>query len=79
MATTVYDLDYNGYTSVLLRYANGEQALWIRDEYMAGHTDQPHTYTINDVNESIPFGDDEDIDAAIDGWKRAVEWDDETD
>lgn len=77
---TVSDLEFNGYTAVLVRYPSaygpgpGEHALWITDEYLAGKSDTPGTYTLNDINTSTPFGADEDIDAAIRDWKLAVEW-----
>lgn len=76
--TTAKDLEYNGYTSVLLRYENGEQALWVRDDYLANRSDTPGTYSLCDTNLSVPLGSDEDIDEVQAEWAKAVEWEEET-
>lgn len=71
---TAKDLSYNGDSAVLLSYDDGQRALWVTDEYLAGRADEPGSYTLNDVNTSVPLGADEDIDAAVEDWKYNVEW-----
>ena len=77
MATTVKDLSFNGYNAVLVSYDDGQRALWVRDEYLADKSDTEGTYTLNDINTSIPLGIDEDLDQITADWKRAVEWEEE--
>lgn len=72
---TAPELTYNGYASALLRYDNGERALWVRDDYCAGTSDTPGTYSLNDVNNRIPLEPDEDLAPIIEEWKLAVGWD----
>lgn len=74
--TTPRTLSYNGYTSVLLRYNDGQPALWVTDEYLSGRADAPGTYTLNDINTGDTIDGDEDLDDAITEWKRCVDWDD---
>ena len=75
-------MSYNGYTAVLVRYPSaygsgpGEPALWVTAAYLAGYCDTPDTYTINDTNDCVVIGADEDVEAAIDSWKEAVVWED---
>lgn len=71
---TASDLTFNGYSSTLVRYDNGEAALWVTDEYLAGRSDERGVYTLNDTNESVPLDPSEDIDAAVAAWKAAVDW-----
>lgn len=75
---TVKNLSFNGYTVVLLRYLDGQPALWVRDEYLAGRSEAEGIYTLNDINESSPLGADEDLDEVVAAWKQAVGWDDNT-
>lgn len=77
--TTAATLNYNGYTAVLLRYPDGQVALWVEDEHLSGRSDTPGTYSLNDINTGVPLGADEDIDALIAEWKRNVEWDADAD
>jgi hypothetical protein len=72
---TVRDLTYNGYTAVLLRYEDGQPALWVQDEYLAGNSDVP-AWTFNDINEKLPVDPDENLVLLVDWWKAAVGWDD---
>lgn len=71
---TAPELGYNGHTAVLLRYPNGERALWVTDEYLAGKSDTPR-WTLNDINTSVDVTPDDDINAIIASWESAVEWD----
>ena len=75
--TYARDLHYNGSSAVLLRYEDGQPALWVTDEYLAGKSDKPGTYSLNDINFGEPLGADEDVDAAVAAWQAAVEWTDE--
>lgn len=77
MTTTIRDLDFSGGESApLVRYPDRQPALWVTDEYLAGVVETPGTYTLNDVNTSIPLFPDEDIDNIVEGWKAAVSWGD---
>ena len=77
MTTTARDLPYNNYSSVLVRYEDGQPALWVTDEYLAERSEARGVYTINDVNSREPLGADEDVDEAVRQWKAAAEWTDE--
>ena len=71
MARTARDLTYTNGKHVLLRYNNGEQALWVE---APDAREDGRGYTINDINERIDLGDDEDIDGVIADWQHNVEW-----
>lgn len=73
---TINDLTFNGDAAVLLSYANGERALWVIDEYLAGGAGG---YSLNDISSKVGIGPFDDIDGLIADWKAAVEWDDEAD
>jgi len=75
MARTATTIEYNGYTSVLLRYDDGQQALWVQDDYLAGKAAAPGVYSLNDVNWGNPLDPGEEIDVLIAEWQQAVEWD----
>lgn len=71
------DLDWNGYNAVLLRYEDGQQALWVTDEYLAGEVDDslsPQRFTLNDINSGVTIEPGEDIHDLVLAWQRAVEW-----
>ena len=71
----VSELRMNGYTATLVAHDNGERALWICDEYLAGRSDVEGRFTLNDNSERVPIDANEDVDKAISEWKEAVGWD----
>ena len=73
--TKIKDLDFNGYRAVLLRYDDYEEALTVRDDYLAGLSDTPGTYSLCDYNSCEPLGVDEELDDIIAEWKVNVDWD----
>lgn len=73
--TTPRTITYNGYTHVLVRHQNGEQALWVQDEYIAGNSDAEGTYSLRDDNATVEINGDDDLDETTAQWKQAVEWD----
>ena len=74
---TPADLTYNGYTSVILRHPNGQQALWVEDDYLSGRAGAPGTYySINAESTRVPLDPAEDVDEIVALWKRHTDWDD---
>jgi hypothetical protein len=73
---TIHDLDFRNGIALLLQYRNGERALWVSDEMLAGNSDTP-CWTLNDINEKAPIAEDEDVDVALELWKAAVEWEED--
>jgi len=70
MPHTIRDiLNWTNNEHVLLRYPDGEPALWLRDEG-AG-------FTINDIGLGYSVEPDEDLDEIIREWKTNVDWTDE--
>ena len=77
MTTTARTIHFNGSHAALIRNEKtGGTELWVRDEFLAGRSDIPSTYTLNDDNTSIPIGPDDDLDALTEEWKRSVGYDD---
>lgn len=77
MTRTATELTYTNGMHLLVKYANGERALWVEEPN--ARDDGHASYSMNDANERIDIEPTEDIDAIVADWKHNVEWVEGTD